>query len=1148
MPLTPRSECRPGNWIVRPLLVIIVVSIAAHVASSSPGRSSTAFFVADEARDTLFALPVPWVVLDSVRVIRNQDSLSEFRDWRIVEPGNRIWLFRPLAEAETLRVEYVYEPFPLYRTYSRHTLRELGRETAEVDSTDTLRIASSAAAPTTTTEGWSRLNKSGSLIRSVQVGTDQDLALESALNLQIEGRVGRNVDVIAALTDQSTPIQPEGTTETLNELEKVFVSVRSPNLAATLGDFTLDLPGGLYDSYSRKLTGVMGEANYSTAAAIASAAVSRGEFHTNTFPGQEANQGPYPLTGRNGEVGILVLAGTERVYLDGQLARRGEGNDYVIDYSAGEITFTSRRLITSNTRIVVDFEYANEDYERFYGSGRGQAAFATDKINGAVTWITESDDRNRPLGIALNDSDKVALENAGDDPLLAVAFAADSVGPGGGDYVRRDTTLFDGTTYSIFVFSSRDSNRSTGDWRVVFDEFGIGAGDYEATADTVGLAYFYWVGLGQGRYRPYRRLPLPEQHSIGDVRVSTAPIHGFSLNGEVALSDRDVNTFSSINDKDNGGAAGTAGITFARENWNLLGWRPQRVEANLKVRRRDDQFEEINRATEVEFEREWDVARSARTEETIREASARVNPLKSLGLFGSYGDLIRPSQKSFRKNVGGTLAFGQRFRASGSHLDLESTDRALNRKGNWIRQRFESSGTISRFSPRASIERERKRNVFSTGVDGFRFLDYRTGLATVLPWNLGWDGEYLRRLDDLLTSADSYQAHARAYTASSEVQWRPPDIGSTLVRYAHREKEYLTADSSDVVNDVGRLETLIVPRSRLFETNLIYEVAKTQSQNQILIAIEVPAGTGNYRREGDQYIPDDQGNYILVPRNTGDYAPATELTMNGLIWLRPDELSDSDLSPILRALSTETEVQVEERTRLPLSGRLLMLDQTQFRGDSTLTGTLALRQDMHIRRLSQKLALRLRYRTTASLQNQYLNGGQERTLREGSVRVRAKYWTSLRGETESTLSRERLRYVSGTFADRDIDRFELSQDNTLTLNRSWDLGVGISAAEVNDEQTRTQVSLRELRPHATYNLYAKGRLDLEATWIHASSNKSQIPFELGRGSNRGENLRWSVRGTYQFGQNFSGSLNYTGRADADEQTVHTGRLEVRATL
>ena len=417
-----------------------------------------------------------------------------------------------------------------------------------------------------------------------------------------------------------------------------------------------------------------------------------------------------------------------------------------------------------------------------------------------------------------------------------------------------------------------------------------------------------------------------------------------------------------------------------------------------------------------------------------------------------------------------------------------------------------------------------------------------------LPAHISWDSEYRRRLDDYLTANDVYEEAARSYIASSEAVWTPAEGGRTLLRYAHREKNYATRDSADVMTDVGRWESLIVPRNRVYEANVVYEVAKTRSQSQILVAVEVPAGTGNYRREGDQYVPDDQGNYILVPRYTGAYEPATELTLNSLFWVRPDELNPGAAAEWLRALSSETELALEERTRRPLTARLLLLDPSVYRGDSTLWGNILLRQDVHIRRLSQRLGTRLRYRFSQSLQNQYLNGGQSRTLREGSVRVRARYWSFWRGETEALVSRERLRYQTGTAPDRDMDRVQISQDNTVAFSQRWEAGVDLLAVEANDERTATQASLREMEPHVALRLTNRGRFDASATWIHASSNKAVIPYELGRGANRGENYRWSLRGTYQFGQTLSGSLSYTGRQDAREKTYHTGRVEVRASF
>ena len=68
-------------------------------------------------------------------------------------------------------------------------------------------------------------------------------------------------------------------------------------------------------------------------------ATARGKYTTNQFQGMESVQGPYLLTGANGENHLLIIAGSERVYLDGELMTRGDVNDYTIDYSSGEVTF-----------------------------------------------------------------------------------------------------------------------------------------------------------------------------------------------------------------------------------------------------------------------------------------------------------------------------------------------------------------------------------------------------------------------------------------------------------------------------------------------------------------------------------------------------------------------------------------------------------------------------------------------------------------------------------------------------------------------------------------------------------------------------------------------------------------------------------------
>ncbi|NIS47838.1 MAG: hypothetical protein GWN92_17985, partial [candidate division Zixibacteria bacterium] len=175
----------------------------------------------------------------------------------------------------------------------------------------------------------SRLQKSGSIVRGIEIGSNQDLTLNSGLNLQLSGNISPDVEVVAALTDENTPIQPEGNTQTLREVDKVFVKINSPYVGGTIGDFNIAYQESEFGDLQRKLQGVTVENELKKTQQQLTYGTSRGFFHTNRFLGQEGNQGPYQLSGRNGERDIVVLAGTERVYVDGVLQSRGENNDYV---------------------------------------------------------------------------------------------------------------------------------------------------------------------------------------------------------------------------------------------------------------------------------------------------------------------------------------------------------------------------------------------------------------------------------------------------------------------------------------------------------------------------------------------------------------------------------------------------------------------------------------------------------------------------------------------------------------------------------------------------------------------------------------------------------------------------------------------------
>ncbi|MGH2575929.1 MAG: hypothetical protein ACRDFC_09555, partial [Ignavibacteria bacterium] len=300
--------------------------------------------------DSVISLLDKFLIENSVMLI--VDSLKISRtDYRINSRFGKIFLNRnlmnqifsdSLKSSANVKIFYKNYPFDLPDVYSKFkvlskldTLNEDSVQVAEVKSDFIEDIFAG-----------SELEKSGNIFRGFTIGNNRDLTLNSGFRLQMNGKLSRDIDIVAALTDENTPIQPEGNTQKLQEIDKVFVELRSKNITTTLGDIDVNFSKLEFLNFSRKVQGAKGYASFDLSEFFVSAALSRGRFNTNNFNGIDGVQGPYKLVGLNNEINIVVISGSEKVYLDGVLMFRGETNDYTIDYSNGQVTFTNRRLIT----------------------------------------------------------------------------------------------------------------------------------------------------------------------------------------------------------------------------------------------------------------------------------------------------------------------------------------------------------------------------------------------------------------------------------------------------------------------------------------------------------------------------------------------------------------------------------------------------------------------------------------------------------------------------------------------------------------------------------------------------------------------------------------------------------------------------------
>ncbi|MCB0639130.1 MAG: hypothetical protein KDC54_21015, partial [Lewinella sp.] len=461
----------------------------------------------------------------------------------------------------------------------------------------------------------SGLNYSGSFSRGFSFGNRQDLVLNSSFNLQMSGELGDGILVTAAITDENLPIQPDGNTRQLRDFDRVFIRLEKDEVSLTAGDYELAKPAGHFMHYFKKLEGAT--FRYGTEAGngqwtnSASVAIARGQFRRQNITVTEGNQGPYKLQGANGERFIIVLAGTEKVFLDGLLLERGRDADYVIDYNQGEVTFMARRLITKDSRVVIEFEYADQRYLRsLYALN---THYQAERWTAYANLYSQQDSRTATGDLALSETERQRLREAGDQVGGAVVSTIDTLDAPDSQratYRLADTTLVCNGNATVF---SRLIYDPEGLYTATFSFVGEGQGHYVLDAtQTANERVYRWVAPDstdcspRGSYAPIRSLAAPQLQRLLTTGGSYRLGQDGQLSGELAFSNQDRNRFSPLDAADNQGWAG-------RLDWQQripLGadtnhWALETAAGYEYV---DPHFQPINPYRSPEFLRDWSLA------------------------------------------------------------------------------------------------------------------------------------------------------------------------------------------------------------------------------------------------------------------------------------------------------------------------------------------------------------------------------------------------------------------------------------------------------------------------------------------------------------------------------------------------------------
>lgn len=1103
--------------------------------------------------DTLSIVPGSWKITDN-RGAPLADSLFTI-DWI---NGMLILTDPTQLSTDSLMVKYDLFPLRLNRVYQNKQLN-FNRIDPPLYRPPIIRSDAEKGGGLSDAQ----LHSTGSLSRGIAMGNRRDASLSSNLNLQIQGKLSRDFMIEASLSDANIPVQPEGNTHQIQEFDRVYLRIFNPSNEILGGDFEMNASGSQFLKMNKKVQGIRysnhfepesGRFHLSTSTG---AAVVKGKYARNRIEGREGNQGPYILTGAAGESYIQIIAGSEKIYIDGTLLARGEDADYVIDYNTAEIRFTPKRLITKDKRIHVEFEYTERSYSRFLAYN--ETRWSNQRSSWFVHMLTESDARNQPLLQDLTDANRELLSMAGDRAELArVNTIRESVFRNDRVFYRLTDTVVNLMRYdSVLVYSiNPDSAR----YEATFTFVGRGNGHYEPVSSAANGRVFRWLapedGELKGSYEPAGRLTAPVSKQVITAGTQQALGQRMVLNMELALTRNDLNTFSPVDDEDNTSLGVTAGLQRTdqlRQDSALL------LHSFINYRHIGASFDPVERFREVEFERDWNL-------ETLPVASPEhflvtgVNLTGNDSLHGNYRMeyLNRGSgYQGLRHYTEGAVSI-RKWSAgwNGSYLASKS---AIT-KTNFLRHNLFVKRTLGPLS--LELTEKAEDNQWLNGSSdsllpfsaGFQEVGLLAGLGSgnSQPWTLR-----IQHRTDRAVDGDQLEPVARAWEAES---WINLSKKTTATLKAGINWRALTADSSRLTSDengqslTGRIDSRLQLWKGLVRINTFYEVGSGFERKPEYTYLEVAAGQGYYTwvdynnnniQELDEFEPawfQDQASFIRLFRLGNEFLPILVNRFNQALSIQPKKGFLSKFGSQLAYRIDKKSMREDYLSALnPFSGSIS--DPRLLSLNSQIRHTLSINKvnpKFNIDLISQQSAVR----TTL------INGAEGKTEWSHTLFMRYRFHDAWQLNSQTGLTKRSTE--SDYFQSRNYtvrSHFELLQAiwqpvESVRFGFDWEIrqesGSGSLGANLLSNRVESTI---------TAQIPDKGQVtgSLQYLFIKYDGNASSPEgYSLLRGFNPGHNgiVRISLR--HKLGRNLVAEAVYEGRLSTAGRMVHNAQVQVRA--
>ena len=1016
------------------------------------------------------------------------------------------------------------------------------------------------------------LKAEGSFGRQIGFGNSQDAVLNSTLNLQLSGVLGDSIEILAAITDNNIPIQPDGTTQQLNEFDQVYLQFKKGGWQLNLGDIDIRRTQSYFLNFYKRLQGISFQTKNrvgkkAESRTLASGSIAKGKFTSNIVEALEGNQGPYRLRGANNEFFFIVLANTERVFLDGELLQRGEDQDYVINYNSAEITFTPKRMITKDSRVQVEFEYADRNYlnaNLFFS----QELEFNKKLKLSVGIFNNSDAKNSQINQELDASQKQFLSTIGDSIQNALFPSAVA------DTFAAGKVLYEKVYSGIDSFYRYSTDPALAKYSLSFADVGQGNGnyipDFNGANGKVFKFLFPVAGIKQGRYEPVQVLVTPKKQQIIDLGIDYAIDKNTLLKTEVAISNTDVNTFSSKNNGDDRGYAAKFQLSNKKM---LLPVRKLELHTALDYEYVQNKFKPLERLRTVEFSRDWGLPLLLQpVTENLIKASAGLTDRNNHSFSYQFVNYHRSDRYNGIQNaLLHTLNLkGWLFNNQFIITDFNTPDH----KGRFVRPAIDLSKQLKkmkswRLGLRYALEQNSVRNKATDTLtkDAFSFDSYSLYFKS--------DENKKNRCGiTFFTRADKYPVNKnlvrgdRSLNLNLQTELLVNPKRQLYLNTSFRKLKILNAAVSKQKDDktiLGRAEYVMNEWKGLLTGDILYEVGAGQEQRRDFAYLEVPAGTGqytwiDYNNDGAQQLNEfelaafsDQAKFIRIFTPTNEFIKANYNTFNYSLNINPRSVLNlqqvKGMNKFLSRLNIAASLQTSKKSLARGSFefnpfKYAVNDTALITIGTTLLNTVSFNRfssiwgfDLSNLRKNSKALLTYGYETLRL--NDWLLKGRWNISKTFSMTLSGKKgFNSL---------------LTPQFGNRNYQLEIYSVEPQLIFIRGTSFRL-ITGYKLDNKKNKPvfggEKSIsNSINVESKYNLLQNASLTAKFTFNNISYKfpaNTTVSYIMLDGLLPGKNFLWSLGFSKRLLNNLELSFQYDGRKAGLSRTVHVGRAAITA--